>query len=406
MDCIGDGANTTPRRAASTGGPPPNRVRDCRHGSRKGATWTGRRKPIGKNIRSGKNFNEIDRWDEESSSQCAEQWIGVTLFECALPSITFEPLDGGGVTDPASGEELKLREEMKRCVYSPFLARRIFEPLSKWKWGHNGSKTYRFDVQNKPTKQEESLVRIVNDTFGREKIGVRKFWTSLEIHKGIVALPQGECYVMVVAKIGYVDTVWLPGHGQKSNDQILCELPRTKVGGSVEYYAIVAEWQPPPHDATPDRIQDMEDLHYRMGPAYLPKGSFLGQWVNDGIVPSLVSEPHKKRGNIVPGQFDRRLVELFCGERSTLGGYTVASAHCDRVRVDKNIDLLDTDTQEIVVKALCSENTAAWLSLPCTGGQGGTGTTICALLVLGRALKRRLSYTSDSLIFVPGFCGM
>ena len=82
-------------------------------------------------MRSGKNFNEIDRWDEENPILSAELWIGVTLFEFAFPSITFESLGGGGVTDTASGEEMKPREEMKRCLYSPFLARRIFEPLSK-----------------------------------------------------------------------------------------------------------------------------------------------------------------------------------------------------------------------------------------------------------------------------------
>ena len=81
---------------------------------------------------------------------------------------------------------------------------------------------------------------------------------------------------MVVAKKGYVDVVWLPGHGQKNNDELLRELPRTKVGGDIEYYTIVAEWQPPSPNITPGKAQDMEDLHYRTGPAYLPKGSFRG----------------------------------------------------------------------------------------------------------------------------------
>ena len=65
---------------------------------------------------------------------------------------------------------------------------------------------------------------------------------------------------MVVAKKGYVDVVWLLGHGQKNNDQLLRELPRTKVGGDIEYITIVAEWQPPSHTITQGRIQDMEDL--------------------------------------------------------------------------------------------------------------------------------------------------
>ena len=100
-----------------------------------GAVWTGRRKMVGKEINTGKSIRKIDRWDENDTDQYTEQWTGVTMFEYAFPSITFEPLDGGGVTDPASGEELKLREEMKRCLYSPFVARRIFEPLSKMEMG-------------------------------------------------------------------------------------------------------------------------------------------------------------------------------------------------------------------------------------------------------------------------------
>ena len=167
------------------------------------------------------------------------------------------------------------------------MAQRIFTPLSKWNWGLGGSNTYRFDAYNKPTAKEESLVRIVNDTFGREKIGVRGFWTSLTIGKGMVALPKGECYVIVVAKKGYVDVVWLPGHGQKSNDQILRELPRTKFGGDTEYYTIVAEWQPPSPNIPPGRIQDMEDL----------EGSFLGEWLNERNIPLLVDEPHRNRGD-------------------------------------------------------------------------------------------------------------
>ena len=147
-----------------------------------------------KDIKSGQYFEEIDRWDEEGPNQSAERWSGTTMFEYAFPSITFEPLEGGGVTDSASrkelkrvtfepldgggvlysasGEEPKPQKDMKRCLYSPFLARRIFEPLSKWKWGRGGSERYRFDIHSKPTKREENLVRIVNDTFGREKIGV------------------------------------------------------------------------------------------------------------------------------------------------------------------------------------------------------------------------------------------
>ena len=116
------------------------------------------KKSIGTNIKNGKNFKEIDdRWDEEGPNQSAERWIGVTMFEYAFPSITFEPLEGGGVMDSASREgpkrvtfelldgggvldsafveEMKPQKEIKRCLYSPFLARRIFEPLSKMEMG-------------------------------------------------------------------------------------------------------------------------------------------------------------------------------------------------------------------------------------------------------------------------------
>mgnify|MGYP001203651455 CR=1 FL=1 len=107
-----------------------------------------------------------------------------------------------------------------------------------YEWGRDGSERHTFDIHNKPTKREKNRVRTVNDTFGREKIGVRGFWTSLEINKGIVALPKGECYVMVVAKRGYVDTVWLPGHGQKSNDQILRSEEKHGVRGRCIGYPI------------------------------------------------------------------------------------------------------------------------------------------------------------------------
>ena len=66
--------------------------------------------------------------------------------------------------------------------------------------------------------------------------------------------------------------------------------------------------------------------------------------------------------------FERRLVEICCGERSALGRYTCASARCDRVRIDKSLDILNDETKRLVIRALCSENTAVWLSLPCTGG--------------------------------------
>ena len=90
--------------------------------------------------------------------------------------------------------------------------------------------------------------------------------------------------------------VWSLGHGQKNNDQLLCELPRTKVGGDIEYYTIIAEWQPPSNTITQKRVQEMEDLHYRMAPAYLLVGSFLGEWLNGRDIPSLIDEPHRNRG--------------------------------------------------------------------------------------------------------------
>ena len=97
--------------------------------------------------------------------------------------------------------------------------------------------------------------------------------------------------MLVIAKIGCADMVWLPGSGTKSNYQMLKELPRTKVGGNIEYYTIVAEWQPPPTGIGPEAVQDLEDLHFRMGPEYLPEGSFLGRWLRGATVPMMVVEP-------------------------------------------------------------------------------------------------------------------
>ena len=259
-------------------------------------------------------------------------------------------------------------DDIKRCLYSPFLARRIFTPLSKWKWGPGGSRICRFDKDTRPTTKDENLVRIINDTFGREKIGIRGFWTSLTIGKGTIAILDGECYVMVVAEKGYSDVVWLHGHGPKHNNQLLRELPRTKIGSNIEHYTIIAEWQPPSQDIKQAEIQQMEDLHYRMGPMYLPKGSCLGEWLNGRDIPSLIDIPYGNRGELPMDHFERRLVEICCGERSALGRYTCASARCDRVRIDKSLDILNEETKRLVVKALCSENTAVWLSLPCTGG--------------------------------------
>ena len=68
----------------------------------KGAEWTGRRKIIGKEINTGKRICEIDRWNENDIDRRVEQWVGMTMFEYTFPRVTFQALDGGGVSDSAS----------------------------------------------------------------------------------------------------------------------------------------------------------------------------------------------------------------------------------------------------------------------------------------------------------------
>ena len=108
-------------------------------------------------------------------------------------------------------------------------------------------------------------------------------------------LPTGECYVMVVAKKGYVDTIWMFGHGEKSNDQMLRDLPRVKIGSDAEYYTVVAERDPLHANVAPDQTQGMEDLHVRMGPAYLLEGSFMTEWRKGRRVPALTANPHETK---------------------------------------------------------------------------------------------------------------